>query len=190
MTETPESARQRHRPDRVTLLLVGESPPSGGTFFYFRNSKLYRETAKAFRASVPDLLGEDFLASFVELGCYLDDLCLRPVNQLKRAGNAGKDKLRAERKAGETPLAERMSETDPLAVVLIGLGIEANVRRATTDAGCADLPFWGLPFPNWPRDVTRFQAGVASALLQLRHDGVLRVPRAPQSRRRSRTPIE
>jgi hypothetical protein len=178
MTETPEAARQRHRPGRITLLFLGESPPSGGTFFYFRNSKLYRETEKAFRGSASDVIGEDFLTSFVELGCYLDDLCLRPVNQLKKAGRAGERKLHEEREAGETPLAERMSQLDPSAVVLIGLGIEANVRRASADAGCADLPFWALPFPNWPRDVTRFQEGLASALHQLRQDAVLREPSA------------
>lgn len=173
MSPTAEEARQRHRPHRIKVLFIGESPPSGGTFFYLRNSRLYRETAAAFRAAVPDLVSDEFLTSFVQLGCYLDDLCLRPVDQLKKAGAMGRQQLRKEHKAGELPLAERIVAADPLAIILIGIGIEANVRRAVEESGCRDLPFFALPFPNWQRHVCRFHDGLTIALRELRKEAIL-----------------
>lgn len=173
MSETAEVARHRYRPSVVKVLFIGESPPSSGKFFYLGNSKLVRETERAFRRAVPDLIGDDFLSSFERLGCYLDDLCLRPVNQLKKGGRAGKQQLAREHIAGERPLAERAAQADPEAIVLIGLGIEKNVRRAIAEAGCDDLPFHALPFPNRPDQVERYHDQLAAALTELRRTGVL-----------------
>jgi hypothetical protein len=41
---TTEVLRGRYRPDVIRVLLVGESPPAGGTFFYAANYNLYRAT--------------------------------------------------------------------------------------------------------------------------------------------------
>lgn len=172
MSATPDEIREQHRPARVRLLLVGESPPSGGTFFYSRNSKLYRVTEVSFRAAVPDLIGNDFLAAFVRMGCYLDDLCLMPVNQLKKTHGA-QDQLRRAREAGVAPLAERMAEYDPAAIVLVGLGIEKFVRRATQEAGRGSLPFYALPFPNYPEHVDRYADGLREVLVVGRTRGLL-----------------
>jgi hypothetical protein len=174
MSQAAEEARQRYRPERVRVLFVGESPPSRGTFFYHGDSKLYRETERAFRDSIPERIGQDFLTSFAQLGCYLDDLCLLPVDQLKKAGPAGRQQLRQEHAAGVPPLAERMAEADPEAIILIGLGIENFVRRAAVEAGCNRLPFHALPFPNWNRDVVRYRQGLASATCELSQSGILR----------------
>ena len=47
------------------------------------NSKLYDATREAFEAAIPALRREDdFLAAFQRLGCYLDDVYLKPVNDL------------------------------------------------------------------------------------------------------------
>jgi hypothetical protein len=65
------------------VLFVGESPPAGGAFFYRANSKLYDATREAFETATPALRREDdVLAAFQRLGCYLDDLCLAPVNHV------------------------------------------------------------------------------------------------------------
>jgi hypothetical protein len=173
VTETPEQARNRHRPTVVKVLFIGESPPAGGTFFYFGDSKLAEETERAFRKVLPELIGDDFLSSFCRLGCYLDDLCLRPVNQLKKIGSAGREQLVREYIAGEQPLAERMAQADPAAIVLIGLGIEKNVRRVILTAGCDGLPFYPLPFPNWPDQVERYHGQLTVALSELHDAGVL-----------------
>jgi hypothetical protein len=175
MEETPEQARHRHRPPRIKVLFIGESPPVGGTFFYFRNSKLYRETELAFRSALPDVIEINFLSSFVKLACYLDDLCLTPVNQ---AGSTpdGRRWRREQRKAGEVPLAERMSAAGPEAIILIGLGIEENIRRSISMAGCSRRHYYPLPFPGRPEHTRRFHAGLEVVLPRLRAEGILGKP--------------
>ncbi len=76
-----ENVRRSYRPRRITTLFVGESAPHGGTFFYNRNSGLFREIRKAFQGT------ESFLEDFKRNGFYLDDLVLEPVNHLERAGS-------------------------------------------------------------------------------------------------------
>ena len=78
-----ERLRRRYRPQRIRLLFVGESAPAGGTFFYAENSTLYFETREAFAKQFrEELANRSFLDFFRGLGCYLDDLCLEPVNHL------------------------------------------------------------------------------------------------------------
>jgi hypothetical protein len=62
-----EQARLQHRPDDVRVLFIGESAPAGGTFFYFKNSKLYQTTCTAFERGAKDLFGRNFLCSFQAL---------------------------------------------------------------------------------------------------------------------------
>jgi hypothetical protein len=90
-----------------------------------------------------------------------------------KAGSAERALLATKREAGEGPLADRIGRTAPRACVLIGLGIESNVRRAVRQAGREGLPFYALPFPNWPRDVGRFHDGLVEALVELREHGAI-----------------
>lgn len=142
----PEQLRSRYKPDEVRVLFVGESPPAGGTFFYAANSNLYLATEEGFLGAMPRLRDRPFLKSFQSLGCYLDDLCLVPVNKLP------KREKREKRKEGELALARRMKRLSPRAIVVVVLGIVPNVRRAASQAGLADVPIHGLPFPGqWHR---------------------------------------
>lgn len=75
-----EVLRYRYKPEKITILFVGESRPVNGTFFYNENSNLYKYTKKAF---------DDFfqtnnfsVESFKWLGCWLYDICNQPVNHL------------------------------------------------------------------------------------------------------------
>jgi hypothetical protein len=145
----PDALRAHYRPERIRVLFVGESPPAGGAFFYAANSKLYRATKQAFEAVMPDLIRGSFLESFSALGCYLDDLCLEPVNHLKLNVPSEKRERLEKRIAGETPLAARMSVTDPDAVILVMSGIQENVRRAANAARMI-APIVVLPFPGRP----------------------------------------
>lgn len=43
-----EEIRLKYRPPQVRVLLLGESVPSGGTFFYEANPLLFRHTQRAF----------------------------------------------------------------------------------------------------------------------------------------------
>jgi hypothetical protein len=46
-----ERLRRRYQPDRIRVLLVGESPPASGRYFYVANSGLYRAIRDTFVAS-------------------------------------------------------------------------------------------------------------------------------------------
>lgn len=37
-----EKIRSRHRPDNVSILFVGESPPASEMFFYSENSRMFK----------------------------------------------------------------------------------------------------------------------------------------------------
>lgn len=141
---TNERLRQRYRPDDVRVLFVGESPPAGGTFFYRANSKLFDATREAFEAALPRLRREeDFLSAFQRLGCYLDDLCLEPVNDL----DIRDPKRLAERDRGVGPLARRMQALDPLLVCVVMKAIADDVGRASSRSGL-DIEQIALPFPG------------------------------------------
>jgi len=145
---TNEAVRRRFLPERVSVLFIGESPPAGGTFFYLANSKLYEATKEAFRAALPDLVrGPNFLEAFAKCGCYLDDLCLEPVNHLKLDNPLAKAKRLRLREEGEAPLAKRMREFEPRHVVVVMKGIEENARRAL-DIAQVEVALDALPFPG------------------------------------------
>ncbi len=44
--------RRRFRPSQIAVLLVGESPPAGDTFFYDGDSNLFCHTWKAFMMAI------------------------------------------------------------------------------------------------------------------------------------------
>jgi hypothetical protein len=134
-----EKARTDHRPRQITTLFVAESPPVGGTFFYYGNGHLGRHL----RRSIEEVLVGDggFLERFKSYGWYLDDLVPAPVNHLtpgdRRAAHLG---------AAEG-LERRIAEYRPLAIVCLLKSIGAIVRTAASGAGF-DGPFFEVPFPG------------------------------------------
>lgn len=127
--ERTEQLRRRYRPEAVTVLFVGESAPAAGTFFYDNESRsrLRNFTEEVMRAELGGRIGGDFLRSFQRIGCYLDDLCVEPVNRLR--GKARREACRA----CEPDIARRLVSAAP-----------AHRRRHRSDpAGelqsCADL---------------------------------------------------
>jgi hypothetical protein len=168
-----EAVRHKFLPERVSVLFIGESPPAGGTFFYLANSKLYEATKDAFRAAVPDLVrGPNFLERFAKCGCYLDDLCLEPVNHLKLDNPLAKAKRLRLREEGETPLATRMRELTPRHVVVVMKGIEENVRRAR-DVAQLEVPLDALPFPGRTAHRDRYVDELVTLLRGARGRGLL-----------------
>lgn len=66
MFDKIQEIRNKYRPKEITLLFIGESPPSGGTFFYNGNSILFQYTREAF---------ENFYnRTFQSYGAFLDFL--------------------------------------------------------------------------------------------------------------------
>jgi hypothetical protein len=157
----------------MRVMFVGESPPSGGTFFYAANSNLYTATEEAFRAAIPTLDDEDFLGQFRRMGCYLDDLCLEPVNNLDF-----RDPLRvAARVEGQERLAEHIRVWRPRAIVAVMIAIADNVSRAVREAGQETVPQSVLPFPGRKAHRDRYVAELIALVTRWSSEGVFLVAR-------------
>lgn len=135
-------ARARYRPDEVKLLLIGESRPAGGTFFYLGNSILFAATREAFLRARPDVDPQKFLAAFKVSGCYLEDLCPRPVNQLANP------ERRAARVEAIPDLATRIEHLKPQVIIVVMQSIEDEVRAALFRAALDSVPTEIAPFPR------------------------------------------
>jgi hypothetical protein len=119
-----ERLRRSYRPVRVRVLFVGESPPASGRFFYQADSGLYRAIREAFVAASPALQKRDFLEAFRDLGCYLVDLCEKPVDRLSKVsrGKACRN--------GEIPLAKTIRKLRPQILIVVVRSIAPNVKRS------------------------------------------------------------
>lgn len=141
-----QELREIFRPTNLNLLFIGESPPAGGTFFYEGNSNLFNYTRQVF-STIFDYQWQDefdFLHYFQASGCYLEDLCLIPVN------NMTPPERRIQRQLGVIPLSERLLLWNqiPQAVVIVGISIEDRVSEAI------ELAYWN----QTPTFVTHFPA--------------------------------
>jgi hypothetical protein len=146
-----ERLRKQYRPDRIRILFVGESPPASGRFFYQADSGLYRAVRETFVQAFPSLKNREFLDSFRALGCYLIDLCGKPVDDMTR------DARRQACRRGEKRLAQKIRELRPQAVVTVVRSIGANVTRAQECAGWSGRHL-ELPYPGrWHRHRTKFR---------------------------------
>jgi hypothetical protein len=136
-----ERLRSRSRPARVRILFVGEAPPASGRFFYQANSGLYRAIRDSFSSVFPDIDDGNFLIAFRALGCYLVDLCDRPVDRLTR------EERRTVCRGGEVRLARTLRQLSPEIVVTVVRSIGDNVRRSEQLANWRGLHI-ELPYPG------------------------------------------
>lgn len=123
-----ENLRHTFLPTKVATLFVGESPPTGGAFFYIGNSLLYRCVREAF-GDPPD-----FLALFKAKCYFLDDLVLYPIDKM------AEQEKRRHRRLGVSSLALRMIRYQPAAVVTLMCAIEQPVAQALSEAGLDHVP--------------------------------------------------
>lgn len=158
-----EILRRRYRPARVRILFVGEAPPASGRFFYQADSGLYRAVRDGFAKVFPETGEHTFLSCFKQMGCYLVDLCGKPVDRLPTAGR------RKARQEGEVRLSRILKQLNPEAVIAVARSISGNVQRAQ------HLAHWSgsyleLPYPGrWQRHRIIFQASLAVALRKTYH---------------------
>lgn len=137
-----EEIRQSFRPETVTLLLIGESPPARGKFFY-EGCPMTAFTSRAFEIAHSKRFNniKRFLEYFKACGCYLDDLCHVPVDCLP---DTERDmKLRE----NIYPLSQRIREINPPVVVAVLKKIEDYVRDAVERSKCKPK-IYSLPFPG------------------------------------------
>ena len=140
-----EALREQFRPNRVTLLFVGESPPASGKFFYDKGP-MTRFTATAFEAAHELTFSptdpKEFLTYFKRCGCFLDDISHSPID-----GLAAEDRTRrlAESVAD---FARRLAAFKPKAIVVALKKIEPHARIAAAQAGL-QVPIHVVPFPGY-----------------------------------------
>src|SRR5438128_2185407 len=147
-----ERTRESYRPERAgvttTTLMVGESRPANGTFFYCAASKLFFRTRDAFVLAFGDSVADetDFLVQFQRNGFFLVDLCAEPVNHLKASLMPQRRNIRA---VSEPRLARQLKRLRAgTRIVGVMKGIESNVRNAIAASGGRDLVLsLSLPFP-------------------------------------------
>lgn len=148
--QSNERLRRSFRPRKVRILFVGESPPASGRFFYHVDSGLFRAIREAFVKAFPDLREADFLKSFRNLGCYLVDLCERPVDHLPP--NARRKLCRA----SEPRLTKSIRTLRPAIIIVVIRSIARNVKRSEHQARWSGQHF-ELPYPGrWIRHRTAF----------------------------------
>jgi len=156
-----EQLRLQYRPADVRLLFIGEAPPASGRFFYQQDSGLYRAIRDTFQIIDPSITDANFLTVFQASGCYLIDLCGRPVDQLNAK------ERRAVCVAGEARLAQTIKQLRPQEIVVMVKSISRNVQRACVRAGW-DGAVLELPYPGrWVRHRQRFVEGLLPKLPQL-----------------------
>ena len=141
-----ERIRQKYLPQKIKVLMVGESPPQSGEFFY-TGDDLTDKTQEAFAWLFMDVAldcttHEDFLNFFKKSGFYLDDLCLEPVNGITD------DVIRNQvRDTWVSSLAQRMKEYDPQAIIFILKGARKQFEAAVERAGLSHIPRYHIPYP-------------------------------------------
>jgi hypothetical protein len=156
-----ERLRASYRPATVRVLFVGEAPPASGRFFYQADSGLYRAVRDAFAGMFPDVRENDFLESFRWLGCYLVDLCDRPVDRLPR-----NQRVQACLQ-GEVRLARILKRLRPELVITVVRSISANVSRARRRAGWSGTHI-ELPYPGrWHHHRAAFIRAIKPVLRKL-----------------------
>ena len=164
MADLPATARRRraYKPEKVWVLLIGESAPAGGTHFYLANSNLFRGVREAFARvygrGVPD--GDAFLLFLQHHGYWLIDLAEEPVNRLD-------DQPRRQLvENGVHRVSKTIRECQPAVVVAVKKSIERPARTALAVSGHeADLV--ALPFPamGWQ---SAFAEGLARVVRRAR----------------------
>jgi hypothetical protein len=164
-----EALRDQYRPDRVRVLLIGESPPDPGQgalrFFYSTSlaaaDNLYRGVAAAVYGEEPGFDLRDKPAVLARLradGFWLIDAIEYPINK-----DSTPIRKRAIRDAAPR-LVERVRQLDPVSGVVICHGVVYDaVADALREAGVRVLHDEPLPFPlgNWRQ---RFVTGLRGAL--------------------------
>ncbi len=147
-------ARRKYRPRKIRLLLIAESPPSSGGFFYFPTTigkdHLFRETMKAldlWPENEPMPKGVDkrsMLRRFQSMGLYLLDACAFPVDKMRPMKRRGAVMQQMPR------LIDDVIDADPLHIFVVKSSIFKPVIIALRESGLRSriLNTGPVPFPS------------------------------------------
>lgn len=138
-----EALRESYKPIQIKLLFVGESPPASGKFFYHKGA-MTTFTSKAFEKVSSRVLSDtsSFLNFFQHSGCYLEDICLEPVDKMTPQERTMmlKDSIEY--------FSSRLKEYRPEAIVIVLKRIESHVKEALKKAKIS-CPIYTVPFPGF-----------------------------------------
>lgn len=156
-----EALRESFRPSRIRILFVGEAPPASGRFFYSANSGLYRAMRDVFNKVDPRIDENNFLNLFQASGCYLIDLCPRPVDHMDP------ESRRRARVAGEELLSEKLIQLRPEKMAPVLRAIVSHVANAASRANWQGETF-ELPYPGrWHQHRQEFLRALEPKLTEL-----------------------
>jgi hypothetical protein len=172
-----ETLRAQHRPSRLRVLLIAESPPDPGAgvrrFFYSPEltvDNLYRAVVEALYGERDDVEASRKVAVLERIradGLWLIDAADQPVSKLPAAARS-----RAIRE-GVSRLVQRCRELAPeLGVIICHGKVYAAAAPALRAAGVRVLHTEPLPFPlgNWrARFVREFRRALTSRLSEQRY---------------------
>jgi hypothetical protein len=148
------SARNKYRPDKISCLVIGESPPSSGGYFYLEKTigkdHLFRETMRALefwpngRRMGKGYDKRPMLSQFRSRGFFLIDTCELPVDKLQPK------QRRIATVQGASTLPKRVRELDPRRILIVKKTVFNPVKQVLSDAGFGEriLNTRPLPFPS------------------------------------------
>jgi len=147
-------AREKYKPTRINTLLIAESPPSSGGYFYSEKTigkdHLFRETMKALKfwpINRPMRKGCDkrpMLKKFRSLGFLVIDTCEYPIDKFPPK------QRRIATIQGALTLPKRVQKLDPGQILIVKKTIFNPVKHVLNDAGFGEriLNARPLPFPS------------------------------------------
>ncbi len=148
------SAREQYKSARIRLLLIAESPPSSGGYFYFDRTTgkdhLFRETMKAVvlwpadETMPKDLDKRRMLKQFQDKGLFLIDTCPLPVDKL----SSRERRFAVDREVPK--LVDEVNRLLPEQILIVKNTIYASVRAGLEKAGLSEkiLNKTPIPFPS------------------------------------------
>jgi hypothetical protein len=153
-------ARDKYKPSKVKYLLIAESPPASGGYFYFEETtgqdSLFNATMKALdiypeNKTMPKGLDKKrMLTKFQARGFFLVDVSYKPVNDKKIPKEERQDLINK----GIPELVNKVSELDPECIIIIKKGKKGEffkrVRTALENEGFGGkiLNKGAVPFPG------------------------------------------
>ena len=140
-----ETARANYKPEgRVKFLFVGESRPKSGQFFYIDNTQLYSQTKETF-----ELLIQDFSRKkFQELGCWLYDVCLEPINQYNEKDPEERAIKQKIIRKYIPQLKRTIEKLNPEYIIVVKKGLFGKEVFPEILSMANNIRAFNLPFPN------------------------------------------
>ncbi len=124
-----EKIRINFKPNGVIkILFVGECRPPKNTFFYNKDSLLFKQTKMAFEEYYGKSLSDDEFLSCFKKYCWLYDLYSEPVSESK---NYSERKRRV--KSGITDLKKTIDKENPDIIIVVGKAKNSGMNKVVEE---------------------------------------------------------